>query len=184
MSKIGKIPVPVPAGVTVSVDAANLVVVKGPKGELSQQLLPSVIIEQAENELQVKVKNPDDRSQRAVWGLSRSLLFNMVHGVSQGYERKLEINGVGYRAVAAGQLITLNLGYSHPVEFQLPQGITAKVEKNLITLSGIHKQQIGEIAAQIRKLRPPEPYKGKGIKYLEETIRRKAGKAVKSAEGK
>ncbi|MFA5106819.1 MAG: 50S ribosomal protein L6 [Patescibacteria group bacterium] len=184
MSKIGKIPVPLSPGVQLTVGHDNVVTVKGPKGELKQLLDNHVQVRQEDQMIKVGVKNPDDRNQRALWGLSRSLINNMVIGVSKGFERKLEINGVGYRAALQGRTIQLNLGFSHPVNFPVPEGIEAKIEKNVITLTGIDKHLIGEVAAQIRRLKPPEPYKGKGIKYLEEVIRRKAGKAVKAAEGK
>lgn len=184
MSKIGKIPVPLPAGVQITLGQGNAVTVKGPKGELSQSFDSHVMVRQEDQAIQVSVKNSDDRNQRALWGLSRSLINNMVIGVSKGFEKKLEINGVGYRAALQGRALQLNLGFSHPVNYGLPEGIEAKVEKNIIVLTGIDKHLIGEVAAQIRRLKPPEPYKGKGIKYLEEVIRRKAGKAVKAAEGK
>lgn len=173
-----------PAGVLLTVGQDNVVTVKGPKGELRQPLDNHVQVRQEDQVIQVSVKNPDDRNQRALWGLSRSLINNMVIGVSKGFEKKLEINGVGYRAALQGRTIQLNLGFSHPVNYIVPDGIEAKIEKNIIVLTGIDKHLIGEVAAQIRRLKPPEPYKGKGIKYLEEVIRRKAGKAVKAAEGK
>ena len=184
MSKIGKKPIVIPPGVDFKFNDQHEATAKGPKGELKQAIHPSVIITQAEGVITVTIKNENDRFQRALWGLSRALLQNLITGVSQGYERKLEINGVGYRAAVQGKVLNLSLGFSHPVEYQLPDGVEAKVEKNLVTLTGIDKQLLGETCAKIRRIRPPEPYKGKGIKYLEETIRRKAGKVVKSSEGK
>lgn len=182
MSKIGKTPISLPSGVKVSVDNDNLIKIKGQKGELGQKLAPYVTLKQADNQILVSVKDPADRNQRSVWGLSRSLINNMVRGVTQGYEKKLEINGVGYRAALKGKILVLNVGFSHPVEFALPEGIEAKIDKNIITLLSIDKQLVGEIASQIRRIRPPEPYKGKGIKYIDEVIRRKAGKVAKSTE--
>lgn len=184
MSKIGKKPIVIPQGVDFKFSDRHEAVAKGPKGELKQVIHPSVVVAQTEGIITVAIKNENDRFQRALWGLSRALLQNLITGVSQGYERKLEINGVGYRAAVQGKVLNLNLGFSHPVEYQLPDGVEAKVDKNLITLIGIDKQLLGETCAKIRRIRPPEPYKGKGIKYLEETIRRKAGKVVKSSEGK
>jgi large subunit ribosomal protein L6 len=184
MSKIGKKPIVIPSRVDFKFSDLNVASAKGPKGELTQAIHPCVIVTQAEGVIQISIKDENDRFQRALWGLSRALLQNLITGVSQGYERKLEINGVGYRAAVQGQSLNLNVGFSHPVEYKLPDGIEAKVEKNLVTLSGIDKQLLGETCAKIRRIRPPEPYKGKGIKYLEETIRRKAGKVVKSSEGK
>lgn len=183
MSKIGRIPIKLPDGVEMKVSPDNIVSVKGPKGELKQALSSGVKIDIADNVATVSVKNQDDKEQRSLWGLSRSLVNNMVIGTSQGYEKKLEINGVGYRAAIKGKTLTLEVGFSHPVVFNLPEQIEAKIEKNIITITGIDKQIVGEISAQIRKIKPPEPYKGKGIKYVEETIRRKAGKVMKSAEG-
>ncbi len=183
MSKVGKIPIKLPQGVELKINPDNIVVVKGPKGELQQQLHSGVIIEVKDSAVSVSVKDPDDKELRSLWGLSRALINNMIVGTTQGYEKKLEINGVGYRAAMKGKTLTLEVGYSHPVDFPLPEGIEIKVEKNVITVSGINKQIVGEISAQIRKIRPPEPYKGKGIKYMDEVIRRKAGKVMKSAEG-
>lgn len=182
MSRIGKKPITLPSGVTVTV-ALPLVTVKGPKGELKVELHRHVAVELADNELTVSVKKPDEKYDRSLWGLSRALLANAIIGVSEGFEKRLEINGVGYKAVAKGQNLELALGYSHPIVHPLPAGISAKVEKNVIIVSGIDKQLVGETAAQIRDYRKPEPYKGKGIKYADEVIRRKAGKVVKAAAG-
>lgn len=180
MSRIGKLPIPLTDGVTATL-AGQHVAVKGPKGELSLTLHKNVSVAEADKTLSVTVKDPDSKSDRALWGLSRQLVANMVLGVTKGFEKKLELVGVGFKVQAAGQALTLNLGFSHPVEFALPQGITAVVEKNTITISGIDKQLVGEISAKIRALKKPEPYKGKGIKYSDEVVRRKAGKVVKAA---
>ncbi len=176
MSRIGRKPITVPAGVTVELDGAN-VKVTGPKGTLQLVVLPGLVVEQSEGTLIVSktVENPDTLKQ---FGLTRTLIDNMVIGVSQGFTRQLEINGVGFRAALAGNVITLSLGFSHPVVFTLPAGVEAKIEKNLITLTGFDKQAVGQVAANIRALKKPEPYKGKGIKYVEEQIRRKAGKTA------
>lgn len=176
MSRIGRTPIEIPAGVTVELNADHIVA-RGPKGELKVTLLQGLKVEQQDNILTVTRTVETAETQRT-YGLQRTLINNIVQGVSQGYERRLEINGVGYRANVAGQVLNLSLGYSHPIEFKLPQGIEAKVEKNVIVISGADKQQVGQVAANIRALRKPEPYKGKGIKYVEEYIRRKAGKAA------
>jgi large subunit ribosomal protein L6 len=176
MSRVGKQPVIVPSGVQVTLDEMKIEV-KGPKGSLSRELHPLVKVTKEEDKLSVAPAD-DSLKARGLWGLFRSLIANMVTGVSQGYTKVLEINGVGYRAEATGAVLKLTLGFSHPVEFNLPEGIGAAVEKNtIITLSGIDKELLGQTAATIRAYRPPEPYKGKGIKYAEETIRRKVGKA-------
>ncbi|BEQ16528.1 50S ribosomal protein L6 [Desulfoferula mesophila] len=176
MSRVGKKPVDLPNGVQVTIEDGKIEV-KGPKGTLSRELHPLVKVEQQDGKV---VISPIDESLKArgLWGLFRSLIANMVQGVSGGFTKVLEINGVGYRAEAAGSTLKLALGFSHPVEFALPEGISGSVEKNtIITLSGIDKELLGQTAATIRAFRPPEPYKGKGIKYAEETIRRKVGKA-------
>lgn len=180
MSRIGKQPINLPNGVTTTV-TDGVVVVKGPKGELSQKLHSMAVVEVADNAINVMVKNPNDKKQRAIWGLMRSLLQNMVIGVTEGFSKKLEFNGVGYKVAVSGSNVNMSLGYSHPIVFPLPQGITAEAEKNVLTLTGFDKHLVGETAAQIRKLRKPEPYKGKGVKYDSEVIRRKAGKAAKAA---
>ncbi|HSX15052.1 MAG TPA: 50S ribosomal protein L6 [Candidatus Saccharimonadales bacterium] len=176
MSRIGKSPINVPAGVEVEIDA-SVVHVKGPKGSLEQTILTGLKVEQTESQIQVSIKRGHNEAQ-AYFGLMRTLIANMVSGVESGFERKLEINGVGYRANVAGEVLNLTLGFSHPIEVKLPAGITASVEKNVVTISGYDKQLVGQVAANIRSLKKPEPYKGKGIKYVEETIRRKAGKAA------
>ncbi len=176
MSRLGKLPVEIPQGVEVKLQGRK-VEVKGPKGALSREFHELVELEQEANQLRVKPRE-DSKKARSLWGLSRTLLFNMVQGVSQGYTRVLEINGVGYRAEVAGNTLKMALGFSHPVEFELPQGVSASVERNtVITLTSHDKELLGQTAATIRAFRPPEPYKGKGIKYAEETIRRKVGKA-------
>jgi len=174
MSRVGRKVLTIPKGVTVSVAAGN-VNVKGPKGELKKAVPTGVSVKLAGQELKVE-RADDSPANRAKHGMMRALVANMVKGVSDGFERKLEINGVGYRAEVAGQKLNMALGFSHPVVFDLPKGIAAKVDKNIVILSGIDKEQLGETAAKIREIRPPEPYKGKGIKYVEEVIRRKVGK--------
>ncbi|MGD9097102.1 MAG: 50S ribosomal protein L6 [Desulfobacterales bacterium] len=175
MSRVGKKPISIPEKVDVSLKD-RLVTVKGSKGTLSRTIHDDVDLQLDGNVIQVVIQN-EDRKSRALQGLTRSLVNNMVTGVSSGFERVLEINGIGYRAEVKGQTLVLNLGYSNPVNFDLPKGIAAAVDRNtIIKLTGIDKEQLGQTAASIRKLRPPEPYKGKGIKYAEERIIRKAGK--------
>jgi large subunit ribosomal protein L6 len=176
MSRIGRQPISIPAGVSVEV-SDSAVKASGPKGSLEVRLLPGLKVELADNVLTVSKSLDNDETTRT-YGLLRTLIANIVQGVSEGYERRLEINGVGYRANVAGNIVNLSLGYSHPIAFNLPTGIEAKVEKNIIVITGADKQQVGQVAANIRALRKPEPYKGKGIKYIEERIRRKAGKAA------
>jgi large subunit ribosomal protein L6 len=183
VSRIGKLPVTIPSGVKVAVDS-NGVRLEGPKGKLQTILPPGVDVKVEGNVVRIERRN-DERRSRAVHGLTRKLIANMAQGVSQGFSRVLDINGVGYRAEVRGQEIHMTLGYSHPVVFPLPAGISASVERQIIiTLTSADRQLLGETAAKIRSLRPPEPYKGKGIKYREEVIKRKAGKAVGSAGGK
>ena len=178
MSRIGKMPVVIPAGVTVEVAEDNTVTVKGPKGELTRKMVPAMQISVEGNE--VIVKRPNDLKQnKSYHGLTRTLIHNMVVGVSEGYKKVLEINGVGYRAQKSGNKLQLFLGYSHPIEMTDPEGIESAVEGNTITVSGINKEKVGQYAAEIREKRRPEPYKGKGIKYKEEVIRRKVGKTAK-----
>jgi large subunit ribosomal protein L6 len=182
MSRIGKLPIPVPEGVKVKLDGAS-VHVEGPKGKLDFGTDSAVTLELADGKLIVKRKD-DSRRSRGIHGLTRKIIANMVNGVHQGFTQVLEINGVGYRAEVKGSALLLALGYSHPIMFQLPQGVTAKVDKQtVITLESIDRQLLGETASMIRELRPPEPYKGKGVKYAEETIRRKAGKAAGATGG-
>ena len=175
MSRIGKKPIPVPQGVTIAVEG-NTVRVEGPKGQLSQRVPDSVSVRIESNVLTVD-RSSDHRNVRALHGLTRSLLANMVHGVKDGFERKLEIVGIGYRAQLTGKNLQLALGYSHPVIFPLPDGVQAEIERQVsITLKGADKALVGQVAAKLRALRKPDPYKGKGIKYAEEQIRRKVGK--------
>lgn len=183
MSRIGKLPVTIPSGVKVAIDAGG-VRLEGPKGKLQAGVPDGVTVTMEGNVVHVERAN-ENRKLRALHGLTRKLIANMAQGVSVGFNRVLDINGVGYRAEVKGQEIHMTLGYSHPVVFPLPQGVSAAVERQIIiTLSGADRQVLGETAAKIRMLRPPEPYKGKGIKYREEFIKRKAGKAVGSAGGK
>ena len=180
MSKIGRQPIVIPEGVTVKIDD-DLVMIKGTKGELSRQLVREIKAEVKENEIIVSVAKQTKRAA-ALWGLTRMLIANMIEGVKNGFEKKLEIEGVGYKVALQGNNLLLNIGFSHPVEFKAVPGITFKVEKNVIAISGIDKEAVGQTAANIRKIRKPEPYKGKGIHYLGEVIKRKAGKkAVKGS---
>ena len=178
MSRIGRMPIAIPAGVTVEVAENNKVTVKGPKATLERVLAPemNIAVEGAE----VVVTRPNDlKRMKSLHGLTRTLINNMVVGVSTGYEKKLEVNGVGYKAAKAGKKLTLSLGYSHPVEMEDPEGLESTVEGNIITVKGIDKEKVGQYAAEIRSKREPEPYKGKGIKYVDEVIRRKVGKTGK-----
>ena len=179
MSRIGRMPIAIPAGVTVEVAENNKVTVKGPKGTL-ERVLPAEMEIKVEG-AEVIVSRPNDlKKMKSLHGLTRTLINNMVVGVNTGYEKKLEVNGVGYRASKSGNKLTLNLGYSHPVEMIDPAGIEAVVEgQNIIIVKGIDKEKVGQYAAEIRDKRRPEPYKGKGIKYADETIRRKGGKPGK-----
>ena len=178
MSRIGKMPIAVPAGVTVEIAENNKVTVKGPKGELSRTLASEMEIKQDGDTITVSRPN-DLKRNRALHGLTRTLLNNMIIGVTDGYTKTLEVNGVGYRAAKQGKKLVLNLGYSHPVEMEDPEGLETKVEENKIIVSGIDKEKVGQYAAEIRSTRAPEPYKGKGIKYDYEVIRRKVGKTGK-----
>jgi len=177
MSKIGKQPITISSGVTFSVDKNNQVFAKGSKGELSVKIDPKVSIEAKDGKVIVSLKN-NTRKNYAIWGLSRMLIFNMIEGVGKGFEKKLEIQGIGYKAVQKGKDLELALGFSHPVLFKAPQGIEFKVEKNIITIDGFDKQLVGQVAADIRSKKKPEPYKGKGIRYVGEHVRRKSGKKV------
>ena len=178
MSRIGRMPIAVPAGVTVDIAENNKVTVKGPKGTLERALAPEMEITLEGNEITVKRPN-DLKRNRALHGLTRTLLNNMVVGVTEGYKKTLEVNGVGYRAQKQGKTLVLSLGYSHPVEMEDPEGLSTTVEDNKIIVEGIDKEKVGQYAAEIRSTRAPEPYKGKGIKYDYEVIRRKVGKTGK-----
>lgn len=178
MSRIGRMPINVPAGVTVTVNG-NTVTVKGPKGTLTREFNKDISIAMEDGKILVS-RPSDEKEHRALHGLSRTLISNMITGVTDGFEKGLEINGVGYRAAKTGKKLNLILGYSHPVDVEEPEGITFDVPApNKIVVKGVDKQKVGQIAAQIRELRGPEPYKGKGIKYENEVIRRKEGKAGK-----
>lgn len=177
MSRVGKKPIPVPEKTKIAFDN-RVVTVEGTKGKLSRTIHPDVDLKIENDQILLSVRR-NDKKTKAQWGTARAVVANMVTGVSKGFERVLEINGIGYRAEVKGNVVDLNLGYSHPISFELPEGISAQVEKNTIRLSGIDKEKLGFAASSIRKFRPPEPYKGKGIKYAEEHIVRKAGKTGK-----
>lgn len=181
MSRIGKLPVPIPSGVNVDL-ADGHVTVKGPKGELGGPILRQVTVSLRDGQLIVE-RNGDAKEQRSAHGLTRTLIANMVEGVTKGYRKSLELQGVGYRVAKQGDRLNLSLGYSHPVTFDPPQGVSFVVEgQNRIHVEGIDKQLVGQVAADIRKLRPPEPYKGKGIRYEREVVKKKLGKAGKAAK--
>ncbi len=182
MSRIGKKPVVIPSGVKVEFKTPTLTV-SGPKGNLKIDIHPKVIVAVGEKEILVNVASETDKRQRALWGLTRSLIQNLVEGVTKGFEKKLEVNGVGFKVATVGQKITMALGFSHPIEVLIPTGLTVAVDKNVITISGSDKQQVGQFASEIRELKKPEPYKGKGIRYIDEVVRRKAGKVVKVVGG-
>jgi large subunit ribosomal protein L6 len=185
MSRIGKKPIEIPSGVEVKIEG-NKVTVKGPRGEITKEFLPEIgfeikegkifVFPKVETQNQKKFATRRSKITKAIWGTYRQLIFNMIEGVLKGYEKKLEIEGLGYRATMEGENLVLRVGYSHPVIFTPPKGIKISVEKNIITVSGIDKELVGQVAANIRKAKPAEPYKGKGIKYLGEKIRRKVGK--------
>jgi large subunit ribosomal protein L6 len=177
MSRVGKLPIAIPSGVTITVDDSEITV-SGSKGTLKQFMLPDIALTQEGDQLLVKRAN-DEPKVRAKHGLMRALIHNMVLGVTDGFSKKLEINGVGYRVAMQGTDLKLNLGFSHDVIYKIPSGVTAIAEQNTITVSGISKQQVGQVAAEIRALKKPEPYKGKGIKYVGERIIRKSGKSGK-----
>lgn len=184
MSRVGKKPIEIPQGIEVKINTNDfgvcVVNVKGSKGSLNVELPKGVSINQEEKNLVFSVSDPEDGAQKALWGLARSLVNNAVVGIHKGFSKELEINGVGFKAALQGKKLILNVGFSHQVEYALPEGINAEVEKNLIKISGIDKHLVGQTAAEIRAIKKPEPYKGKGIKYVDEQIRRKAGKVVKS----
>ena len=176
MSRIGRMPITVPAGVTVNVAEGNVVTVKGPKGELTKALRPEMILKQEGSTITVE-RPSDDKLHRSLHGLTRTLLHNMIVGVTDGYKKELEVNGVGYRVAKEGKNLVMNLGFSHQVIVSEIEGITIEVPSaNKIVISGTDKQKVGQFAAEVREKRPPEPYKGKGIKYTDEVIRRKEGK--------
>lgn len=183
MSKIGKLPVHVREGVQVTI-ADKQVQIAGPKGNFSYTIPQGILVSYADNQLQVTQQNANDVTTRAMFGLVRANLANMVKGVESGFEKKLELSGVGYRGQMQGEDLVLSLGFSHPVKFRPKPGIKLSVAENVITVSGADKMLVGEMAAEIRKVKEPEPYKGKGIKYVGERIRRKAGKAAKAVGGK
>ncbi|MBT4349893.1 50S ribosomal protein L6 [bacterium] len=179
MSRVGKKPIVIPNGVEVKIND-NVVDIKSSKGQLQVEIPQQVKVAQENDSLVFTIANLDNKSEGALWGLARSLVNNAVVGVTEGFSKSLELNGVGFKVVLQGKNLVLNVGFSHQVEYNVPEGITAEVEKNKITISGIDKQQVGQVAAEIRKIKKPEPYKGKGIKYSDEIIRRKAGKVVKA----
>jgi large subunit ribosomal protein L6 len=181
MSRIGKQPIAIPDKVTVTV-ADGRITVKGPKGELSEAINPLVKIAVADNAVTVSVAKPDVKSERSLWGTFGALVQNMVTGVTDGFEKRLEIKGVGYGWQVSGKKVTVKAGFSHPVEVQLPDGVEAKVDEGVLVISGASKQLVGEVAAGIRKIRLTEPYKGTGIKYVDEVLRRKAGKQAAGGE--
>ena len=178
MSRVGKQPIPLASGVQVNIGDGNAITVKGPKGELARTFPPDIRFTMEDNQI-IVTRQGDTGPERALHGLSRSLLNNMVVGVTDGFTKTLEVQGVGYRAQLEGADLRLAVGFSHPVDFPAPEGITFAIEGPRINVSGIDKEQVGQVAADIRKIRPPEPYKGKGIRYLGERVRRKAGKAGK-----
>ena len=176
MSRIGRMPISIPAGVDVKIEAGNLVTVKGPTGTLTQQLHPAMTITQEGDVIHVTRPN-DEKANRSLHGLTRTLLHNMIVGVTEGFKKELDVNGVGYRVAKEGKKLVMNLGFSHQVTVEEPEGITIDVPNpNKIVISGSDKQKVGQFAAEVREKRPPEPYKGKGIKYTDEVIRRKEGK--------
>lgn len=179
MSRIGKKPVVIPSGVSLTLQG-NTLKAKGPKGELELPVHGDVHVEIGEGEVVVSVKDTSEKQQKALWGLFRSLVQNLVLGVSSGFTKQLELQGVGFKVAATANELQFALGFSHPVNVPIPSGISATVEKNIITISGSSKQQVGQFAANVRRLKEPEPYKGKGIRYVGENVRRKAGKAAKS----
>lgn len=182
MSRVGKKPVILPAGVT-AVKKDLTLTVTGPKGTLTLPLHEKVSVTVSEKEILVDVKAKENKKEKALWGLFRALIQNLVDGVTKGFEKKLEVIGVGFKVAMQGTKIVMALGFSHPVEVEIPKGITVVVDKNTIIITGPDKQQVGQFAAEIRELKKPEPYKGKGIKYSDETIIRKAGKVVKVVGG-
>ena len=183
MSRIGKKPIDIPEDLEIELKDGNFKA-KGQKGELSLKIPPEISLEKKENQIFVSLKNKENGKEKALWGTYRALLQNIIKGVSEGFEKKLEIQGVGYKASLKGDKnLQLNLGFSHPVELEIPDDLKVAVEKNIITVSGIDKYEVGEFSAKIRKIRPPEPYKGKGVRYLGEKVRRKEGKKAATSAG-
>ena len=184
MSKIGRKPIDIPEQVEIKIEDSKIKV-KGPKGELEFKIPALILVEKEEKQIFVRPKDQKklDKKTKALWGTTRAHIANMIEGVTMGYKKELEMVGVGFRAQPSGNALVFQLGYSHPIEFVPPEGVSLKVAKNIITVEGIDKQKVGETAAKIRALRPPEPYKGTGIKYKDEEIRRKPGKAVAKEEG-
>jgi len=181
MSRIGKKPILIPVGVEVKIDGQKIVV-KGPKGEISREIRPEIKVEIKEGEIILSPQR-ETKETNAFWGLTRALVFNMVKGVTDGYEKKLQIEGIGFKANIEEDSLVLKLGFSHPVKVKQPEGIKFTVEKNIVSVSGFNKELVGQLAAKIRKICPPEPYKGTGIRYVGEVVRRKAGKKVATAGG-
>ena len=181
MSRIGKKPIQIPEGVEVKIED-NLISVRGPKGELSRKIRPEVKVEIKGKEIRV-LPQKEINVTKAIWGLTRALIFNIIKGVTSGFEKKLEMQGIGFNASVQEEELILNVGFSHPVKIKVPQGLNISVEKNIITVSGIDKELVGQTAATIRKVKPAEPYKGKGIRYLGEIIKRKVGKKVITTAG-
>jgi large subunit ribosomal protein L6 len=177
MSRIGKKPIVIPSGVEVKIEK-DLMKFKGPKGELKLAIHPVIKVEIKDNQIILTVANQEDKNEKSLWGLFNRLVNNMVVGVTEGFTKKLEVVGVGFRVALQGQKLVLNLGFSHQVEYVLPQGISGSLEKNTIILTGIDKYLLGETAAQIRRIKKPEPYKGKGIRYVDEVVKKKVGKAA------
>jgi len=180
MSRIGKQKIEIPQGVTIEVKD-GLIKVKGPKGELTRKLNDLVKVEIQDNEVKISVAKPEVKKERSLWGTFAAHIINMIKGVTEEFTKELEVNGVGYKVVMQGSDLKIEVGYSHPVIYKVPAGITVTTEKNKIKVTGVDTELVGRVAAEIRKVRKPEPYKGKGIKYVDEVIRRKAGKAAKAA---
>ncbi len=181
MSRVGKKPILIPQGVTIKIDGQKIMV-SGPKGELERKVRPEIKVELKDNQIILSLQS-ESKQAAAFWGLFRSLIFNMVEGVVNGFEKKLEMHGLGYRASKEGEDLVLQVGFSHPVKIDVPDGISFAVEKNIVIVSGIDKEKVTQMAAKIRKVRPPEPYKGKGIRYQGEKVRRKTGKRVATGPG-
>lgn len=183
MSRIGKKTIQIPQGVNVETHD-NIVIVKGPKGENKVALHPHVKIVKADDKITVSVHNPENKADKSLWGLFRALIANQIIGVTTGFEKKLEMQGVGFKANAQGKSLVLEVGFSHPVNIEIPAGLEASIEKSVISIKGIDKELVGAFAARVRAIKKPEPYQGKGIRYVGEVVRRKAGKAAKAAGAK